>query len=74
MPEPLERLVAEDRLKEIPGVGNAIADIVTKLHKTGCSPSAPLAANAGGWNERRTKTRASRYIAALRGRVAEASR
>ncbi|MEY9127616.1 helix-hairpin-helix domain-containing protein [Bradyrhizobium yuanmingense] len=36
---PLDVLVAEDRLTEIPGVGNAIADIVTKLHKTGSHPS-----------------------------------
>ena len=33
--EPLANLVAHNRLKEIPGVGNAIADIITKLHKTG---------------------------------------
>src|SRR3954451_14887889 len=32
---PLDVLVAEDRLKEIPGVGEAIADIITKLHKSG---------------------------------------
>jgi len=37
--EPLEVLVAEARLKEIPGVGDAIADIITKLHKTGDHPS-----------------------------------
>src|SRR5215207_5721026 len=37
--EPLEELVAEGRLKEIPGVGDAIADIITKLHKTGAHPS-----------------------------------
>src|SRR3954468_22244523 len=37
--EPLEDLVAEGRLKEIPGVGDAIADIITKLHKTGEHPS-----------------------------------
>src|SRR5205085_8536199 len=36
---PLERLVAEERLTEIPGVGNAIADIITKLHRTGTHPS-----------------------------------
>lgn len=36
---PLDVLVAEDRLTEIPGVGDAIADIVTKLHKTGSHPS-----------------------------------
>ncbi|TWA92600.1 DNA polymerase/3'-5' exonuclease PolX [Bradyrhizobium stylosanthis] len=36
---PLDVLVAEDRLTEIPGVGDAIADIVTKLHKTGNHPS-----------------------------------
>ncbi|SDF00756.1 DNA polymerase (family 10) [Bradyrhizobium brasilense] len=36
---PLDVLVAEDRLTEIPGVGETIADIVTKLHKTGSHPS-----------------------------------
>lgn len=36
---PLDVLIAEDRLQEIPGVGEAIADIVTKLHKTGTHPS-----------------------------------
>jgi DNA polymerase (family X) len=37
--EPLEEVIGEDRLKEIPGVGDAIADIITKLHKTGDHPS-----------------------------------
>jgi len=37
--EPLARIVAEGRLREIPGVGGAIADIITKLHRTGCHPS-----------------------------------
>jgi DNA polymerase (family X) len=36
---PLDVLVAEDRLTEIPGVGEAIADIITKLHKSGTHPS-----------------------------------
>ncbi|WFU26799.1 helix-hairpin-helix domain-containing protein [Bradyrhizobium sp. CB1717] len=36
---PLHVLIAEDRLTEIPGVGEAIADIITKLHKTGTHPS-----------------------------------
>jgi DNA polymerase (family 10) len=36
---PLNVLIAEDRLTEIPGVGEAIADIITKLHKTGTHPS-----------------------------------
>jgi DNA polymerase (family 10) len=36
---PLERLIEEDRLTEIPGVGNAIAEIITKLHRTGTHPS-----------------------------------
>jgi DNA polymerase (family 10) len=39
LPVPLDRLVAEDRLTEIPGVGEAIADIITKLHRTGTHPS-----------------------------------
>jgi DNA polymerase (family X) len=37
--EPLDRIIAEGRLREIPGVGDAIADIVTKLHRTGTHPS-----------------------------------
>ncbi|WP_369725627.1 MULTISPECIES: helix-hairpin-helix domain-containing protein [unclassified Bradyrhizobium] len=36
---PLDVLIAEDRLTEIPGVGEAIADIIAKLHKTGSHPS-----------------------------------
>jgi len=36
---PLDAVIAEDRLTEIPGVGDAIADIVTKLHQTGTHPS-----------------------------------
>src|SRR5690349_11460631 len=37
--EPLDRLVAENRLQEIPGVGAAIADIIAKLHRAGTHPS-----------------------------------
>lgn len=36
---PLEQLIAEERLTEIPGVGDAIADIIVKLHATGSHPS-----------------------------------
>jgi DNA polymerase (family 10) len=36
---PLDVLIAEGRLTEIPGVGDAIADIITKLHRTGSHPS-----------------------------------
>src|SRR3954464_9998103 len=32
---PIAKLVAEDRLQEIPGVGEAIADIINKLHRNG---------------------------------------
>src|SRR5215218_5085428 len=32
MPVPLEQVIREERLREIPGVGAAIADIITKLH------------------------------------------
>jgi DNA polymerase (family 10) len=35
----LKKIVAEGRLQDIPGVGDAIADVVTKLHKTGSHPS-----------------------------------
>src|SRR4029079_8552934 len=37
--EPLSRLVAEGRVTEIPGVGDSIADIITKLHRNGTHPS-----------------------------------
>jgi DNA polymerase (family 10) len=37
--EPLDRIVREGRLREIPGVGDSIADIVTKLHRTGTHSS-----------------------------------
>jgi DNA polymerase (family 10) len=37
--EPLEDIVAQHRLREIPGVGDAIAEIVTKLHRTGRHPA-----------------------------------
>src|SRR4029453_1364590 len=36
--EPRHRLPAETRLRELPGIGEAIADIVTKLHRTGTHP------------------------------------
>jgi DNA polymerase (family 10) len=36
---PLDVLIAEGRLTEIPGVGDAIADIIAKLHRTGTHPS-----------------------------------
>ena len=36
---PLEELVRQERLRDIPGVGDAIADIITKLHTTGTHPS-----------------------------------
>lgn len=36
---PLHVLIEEGRLTEIPGVGDAIADIITKLHRTGSHPS-----------------------------------
>src|ERR1700722_1242475 len=35
---PLADVVAQDRLREIPGVGAAIADIVKHLHATGTHP------------------------------------
>jgi DNA polymerase (family X) len=36
--EPLDRILAEGRLREIFGVGEAIADIITRLHRTGTHP------------------------------------
>ncbi|MBV8770358.1 MAG: DNA polymerase/3'-5' exonuclease PolX, partial [Hyphomicrobiales bacterium] len=36
---PLRDVIAQDRLQEIPGVGEAIADIITQLHQTGTHPT-----------------------------------
>src|SRR5690349_13259954 len=36
--EPLNRVIAENRLRQLPGIGETIADIVTKLHNTGTHP------------------------------------
>jgi DNA polymerase (family X) len=36
---PIDQLVAENRLTDIPGVGEAIADIIKKLHETGSHPT-----------------------------------
>src|ERR1700758_4558841 len=36
---PLENVIAQDRLREIPGIGDAIADIIKKLHATGTHPA-----------------------------------
>jgi DNA polymerase (family 10) len=37
-PLPLHRLVAEGRLTEIPGIGQALAGVITQLHETGEHP------------------------------------
>lgn len=37
--EPLDKLIAEERLTDVPGIGEAIADIVTKFFQTGTHPS-----------------------------------
>src|SRR3954470_16552561 len=37
--EPLAKVVAEGRLRDIPGVGEAIADIIATLHATGTHPT-----------------------------------
>src|SRR3954452_20875578 len=36
--EPLDRVIAENRLCQLSGIGETIADIVTKLHNTGTHP------------------------------------
>jgi DNA polymerase (family X) len=36
---PLKDVVRQDRWREIPGVGGAIADIIFKLHATGTHPA-----------------------------------
>ena len=37
-PLPLAQLIAEDRLTEIPGIGDALAAVITQLHETGEHP------------------------------------
>ncbi|MER9770627.1 DNA polymerase/3'-5' exonuclease PolX, partial [Mesorhizobium sp. M0189] len=37
--QPLDRIIAAGALTKIPGIGDAIADIVTKLYQTGTHPS-----------------------------------
>lgn len=37
--QPLDRIIKAGTLTDIPGVGDAIADIITQLHKTGSHPS-----------------------------------
>ncbi len=37
--QPLDRIIAAGTLTEISGIGDAIADLVTKLHQTGSHPS-----------------------------------
>ena len=37
--QPLDRMIAAGTLTEIPGIGDAIADIITRLHRTGSHPS-----------------------------------
>jgi DNA polymerase (family X) len=36
---PLAEIIGEECLRQIPGVGEAIADIVTRLHQTGTHPA-----------------------------------
>src|SRR3954447_24528962 len=36
--EPLDGVIAENRVCQLPGIGETIADIVTKLHNTGSHP------------------------------------
>src|SRR4051794_22852524 len=37
--EPIEILIAQNRLREIPGVGEAIAEVIKRLYQTGSHPS-----------------------------------
>ena len=36
---PLDVVIAQDGLQELPGIANAIADIIKKLHATGTHPA-----------------------------------
>ena len=39
LPAPLPELVAKGKLRELPGIGEALAEKITKLHKTGTHPT-----------------------------------
>ena len=43
--EPLAEVIHEERLREIRGVGEAIADIITRLHDTGTHPGLEVMRN-----------------------------
>ena len=36
--EPLDRMIAENRLTEAPGIGDAIAAVIAEMHRTGTYP------------------------------------
>src|SRR4051812_29025983 len=38
LPAPLGEVIETNRLRQVPGIGETIADIVTKLHQTGSHP------------------------------------
>jgi DNA polymerase (family X) len=46
---PLDEIIAQDRLREIPGIGDTIADIVKKLHATGTHSALKNAQGNPGW-------------------------
>jgi len=48
LPVPLEQLIAERRLREIPGVGASIAEVITTLHETGSHPALEALRQGGG--------------------------
>src|ERR687896_195776 len=37
--EPLDKVIADRRLREIPGIGEAIADKIVSFHRTGTHPT-----------------------------------
>jgi DNA polymerase (family X) len=48
LPILLEQLIAERRLREIPGVGDGIAEVIATLHKTGSHPALEALRQEGG--------------------------
>src|SRR4051812_10503220 len=38
LPAPLGEVIEQNRLRQVPGIGETIADIVTRLHQTGSHP------------------------------------
>jgi DNA polymerase (family 10) len=55
--EPLDRVIAENRLRQLPGIGETIADTVTKLH----NPARTLCWKSSAGTSRKACSTCSRF-------------